>query len=165
MSKRFGRNQKRRMRQEIQALDELRTRDQQAITNLRERIEEHRGFLEYVLDIVGQDSILNPEPRMVGAAAIDHGSKVIYRNYPQFHVNDSNFDTVRDYISHVLQTRVVLDRMRGAVHFLASMRNGDVWYAMTDEAIASMSNRQLEAVMHQHIARQLAHQLALELKR
>ena len=165
MSKRFGRNQKRRMRQAIEALEKLRTRDQQAIVSMRTRVEDHRRFLEYILDIVGQDSILNPEPRMVDAAAIDRGSKVIYRSYPQFHVDDSNLDTVRDFISHVLQTRVVLDRMRGAVHFLASMRNGDVWYAMTDEAIAAMSNRQLEAVIHQHIARQLAHQLSLELKR
>ena len=165
MSKRFGRNQKRRMRQELESLDKLRTRDQQAIANMRARIDDHRRFLEYILDIVGQDSILNPEPRMVDAAAIDRGSKVIYRSYPQFHVNDSNLDTVRDYISHALQTRVILDRMRGSLHFLASMRNGDVCYAMTDEAIATMPTQQLKAVLHQHIARQLAHQLALELKR
>ena len=165
MSKRFGRNQKRRMRQEIQALGERRTQDRRTIDSLYSRVDDHRRFLEYILDIVGQDSILNPEPRMVDAMEIDRGSKVIYRSYPQFHVNDSNLDTVRDYVSHALRTRVILDRVRGAIHFLASMRNGDVWYAMTDKAIATMSTRQLEAMLHQHIARQLAHQLALELKR
>ena len=165
MSKRFGRNQKRRMRQETQALEELRKHDKQAIDNLRSRIDDHRGFLEYILDLVGQDSILNPEPRMVDAMEIDRGSKVIYRSYPQFHVNDSNLDTVRDYVSHALRTRVILDRVRGAVHFLASMRNGDVVYALTDEAIATMSAQRLTAVLHKHIARQLAHQLALVLKR
>ena len=165
MSKRFRRNQKRRMRQEIEALGSLREHDQLAIDNLRSRVDDHRGFLEYILDLVGQDSILNPEPRMVDAAAIDHGSKVIYRSYPQFHVNDSNLDTVRDYISHALQTRVILDRMRGSLHFLASMRNGDVAYALTNEAIATMSTQRLTAVLHEHIARQLARQLALELKR
>ena len=165
MSKRFGRNQKRRMRQEIQALGERRTQDRRTIDNLRTRAEDHRRFLEYILDIVGQDSILNPEPRMVDATEIDRGSKVIYRNYPQFHVNDSNLDTVRDYASHTLRTRVILDRMRGSLHFLASMRNGDVAYALTNEAIATMSTQRLTAVLHEHIARQLARQLALELKR
>ena len=37
MSKRFGRNQKRRMRQELESLDKLCTRDQQAIANMRAR--------------------------------------------------------------------------------------------------------------------------------
>ena len=64
MSKRFGRNQKRRMRQEIEALDVLRKHDKRTIDDLRSRVDDHRDFLEYILDLVGQDSILNPEPRM-----------------------------------------------------------------------------------------------------
>ena len=102
---------------------------------------------------------------MVDATAIDRGSKVIYRSYPQFHVGDSSLDMVRDFISHVLQTRVVRSALCSAMHFRARLRGGEVTYALTDEAIATMSTRQLEAVLHRHIARQLAHQLALELKR
>ena len=45
MSKRFGRNQKRRMRQELEALGVLREHDKRAIDNLRSRLD-HRLALE-----------------------------------------------------------------------------------------------------------------------
>ena len=45
MSKRFGRNQKRRMRQEIEALGVLREHDKRAIDNLRSRLD-HRLAME-----------------------------------------------------------------------------------------------------------------------
>ena len=165
MSKRFGRNQKRRMRQETQALDELRTRDQQAITNLRERIEEHRGFLEYVLDIVGHGSILNPVPHPLVWAGGNGQMRIPVLGEPLNIWSPSSVESIQTTILHALGTRIILDRMRGSLHFLASMRNGDVAYALTNEAIATMSTQRLTAVLHKHIARQLAHQLALELKR
>ena len=79
--------------------------------------------------------------------------------------SSSSVEYGKTIIVNALMTRVVLDRMRGSLHFLASMRNGDVAYALTNEAIATMSTQRLTAVLHEHIARQLARQLALELKR
>ena len=164
MSKRFGRNQKRRMRQETQALEELRKHDKQAIDNLRSRIDDHRDFLEYILDLVGQDSILNPEPRQLSWSGGGDQMRIPLPGHP-LNIWSSSVEYVQTTIVNALGTRVVLDRMRGSLHFLASMRNGDVAYALTNEAIATMSTQRLTAVLHKHIARQLAHQLALELKR
>ena len=165
MSKRFGRNQKRRMRQEIQALGERRTQDRRTIDNLHSRVYDHRGFLEYILDLVGQDSILNPEPRQLSWLGDGDQLRIPLPGYPLNIWNSSSVEYVQTTIVNALGTRVFLDRMRGSLHFLASMRNGDVAYALTDEAIATMSTQQLTAVLHKHIARQLARQLALELKR
>jgi len=165
MSKRFGRNQKRRMRQEIEALDSLRKVGLSCIEHQRSLLEDHRNFLRHVIELVGEDSILNFEPRTVDATATDHGSKVIRRSYPQFWVNDQNIDMVRDVISHVLQTRIVQDRLKGAMHFRARLGNGDVNYTLTDRAIAMLTTRQLTARLQDEISYQLAHQLALELKR
>ena len=164
MSKRFGRNQKRRMRQEIEALDVLRKRDKLAIDNLRSRVEDHRGFLEYILDLVGQDSILNPEPRQISWSGDGAQIRIHLPDHP-INIWSSSVEFVQTTIVNALETRVVLDRMRGSLHFLVSMRNGDVAYSLTNEAIATMSTQQLTTVLHKHIARQLARQLALALKR
>ena len=165
MSKRFGRNQKRRMRQELESLEKLRTQDRRTIDNLRSRIDEHRGFLEYILDLVGPDSILNPEPRQLSWLGSGDQMRIPLPGHPLNIWSSSSVEYVQTTIVNALRTRVLLDRMRGSLHFLASMRNGDVVYALTDEAIATMSAQRLTAVLHKHIARQLAHQLALELKR
>ena len=165
MSKRFGRNQKRRMRQELASLDKLRTRDQQAIDNLRTRVEDHRRFLEYALELVGPDSILNPEPRMVETSGYGDQTRILVYRAPLNIWHDHAVAKVESTLVRALNTSIVRSALRPAMHFRARLRGGEVAYALTDEAIATMSTRQLEAVLHQHIARQLAHQLALELKR
>ena len=165
MSKRFGRNQKRHMRQEIQALEELRKHDKQTIDNLRSRIDDHWDFLEYILELVGQDSILNSEPRQLRWLGGGDQMRIPLPGHPLNVWSSSSVEYVQTTIVNALRTQVVLDRMRGSLHFLASMRNGDVAYALTNEAIATMPTQRLTAVLHEHIARQLARQLALELKR
>ena len=165
MSKRFGRNQKRHMRQEIQALEELRKHDKQTTNNLRSRIDDHWDFLEYILELVGQDSILNSEPRQLRWLGGGDQMRIPLPGHPLNVWSSSSVEYVQTTIVNALRTQVVLDRMRGSLHFLASMRNGDVAYALTNEAIATMSTQRLTAVLHEHIARQLARQLALELKR
>ena len=165
MSKRFGRNQKRRMRQEIQAIETLRTRDLRAIHNLQEMVEGHRRFLEYALELVGQDCILNPEPRIVETSGYGDQTRVPVYREPLNIWHDRAVAKVESTLVRALNTRVVKNSLRPAMHFRARLRGGEVAYALTDEAIATMSTQQLKAVLHQHIARQLAHQLSLELKR
>ena len=165
MSKRFGRNQKRRMRQEIEALDVMREHDKRTIDNLRSRVEDHRRFLEYALELVGPDSILNPEPRIIGTSGHGDQTRVTVYREPLNIWDDRAEAKVESTLVRALNTEIVKSVLRPAMHFRARLRGGEVAYALTDEAIAAMATRQLEAVLHQHIARQLAHQLALELKR
>lgn len=165
MSKRFGRNQKRRMRQEIEALDVMRGHDKRTIDNLRSRVEDHRRFLEYALELVGPDSILNPEPRMVETSGYGDQTRVPVYREPLNIWHDRAVAKVESTLVRALNTEVVKSALRPAMHFWAQLRDGEAAYALTDEAIATMSTQQLEAVLHKHIARQLAHQLALVLKR
>lgn len=165
MSKRFGRNQKRRMRQEIEALGERRTQDRRTIDNLYSRVDDHRRFLEYALELVGPDSILNPEPRMVETSGCSDQTRVPVYRVPLNIWNGRAVAKVESTLVHALNTQVVRSALRPAMHFRARLGSGEVAYALTDEAIATMSTQQLTAVLHKHIARQLAHQLALELKR
>ena len=165
MSKRFGRNQKRRMRQEIEALDVMREHDKRAIDNLRSRVEDHRRFLEYALELVGPDSILNPEPRIVETYGYGDQTRVPVYREPLNIWHDRAVAKVESTLVRALNTQVVRSALCPAMHFRARLRGGEVAYALTDEAIATMPTRRLEAVLHEHIARQLAHQLALVLKR
>ena len=164
MSKRFGRNQKRRMREALLANEELRKAGLQTISALRSRIEDGLGFLEYVLEIVGEESILNPEP-FDNRVQKYNFPKIVFRNFPRFCPDEGTVACVQDVIANALETRVVLDRLKGAIHFRARLGNGDVAYALSDQAIAVMTTRQLAARLQQEISYQLANELAKELKR
>ena len=164
MSKRFGRNQKRRMREALLASEEMRKAGLQTISHMRSRIEDGLGFLEYVLEIVGEESILNPEP-FDNRVQKYNFPKIVFRNFPRFCPDEGTVACVQDVIANALETRVVLDRLKGAIHFRARLGNGDVAYALSDQAIAVMTTRQLAARLQQEISYQLANELAKELKR
>ena len=164
MSKRFGRNQKRRMREALLAGEELRKAGLQTISHMRSLLEDRRLFLEYVLDIVGEESILNPEP-FDNRVQKYNFPKIVFRNFPRFCPDEGTVACVQNVIANVLETRVVLDRLRGAIHFRARLGNGDVAYAISDQAIAVMTTRQLAARLQHEISYQLANELAKELKR
>lgn len=164
MSTRFGRNQKRRMREALLAGEELRKAGLQTISYMRSLLEDRRLFLEYVLDIVGEESILNPEP-LDNRVQRYNFPKIVFRNFPRFSPDEGTVACVQNVIANVLETRVVLDRLKGAIHFRARLGNGDVAYALSDQAIAMMPTRQLAARLQQEISYQLANELAKELKR
>ena len=164
MSKRFGRNQKRRMREALLASEELRKAGLQTINALRSRIEDGLGFLEYVLEIVGGESILNPEPPDNQVQEYNF-PKIVFQSSPLFCPNERAVACVQNVIANALETRVVLDRLKGAIHFRARLGNGDVAYAISDQAIAVMTTRQLAARLQHEISYQLANELAKELKR
>ena len=164
MSKRFGRNQKRRMREALLASEELRKAGLQTIGHMRSRLEDYRRFLEYVLDIVGEESILNPEPP-ADRVQKHNFPKIVFQSFPRFCPDEGTVACVQNVIANALETRVVLDRLKGAIHFRARLGNGDVAYALSDQAIAVMTTRQLAARLQQEISYQLANELAKELKR
>ena len=164
MSTRFGRNQKRRMREALLAGEELRKAGLRTISHMRSLLEDRRLFLEYVLDIVGEESILNPEPHDNRVQKYNF-PKIVFRTFPRFSPDERTVACVQDVIANVLETRVVLDRLKGAIHFRARLGNGNVAYALSDQAIALMPTRQLAARLQQEISYQLANELAKELKR
>ena len=164
MSKRFGRNQKRRMRGALLASEDLRKAGLQTIGAMRGRLEGYRGFLEYVLEIVGEESILNPEP-FDNRTQEYNFPKIVFQSFPRFCPDEGTVACVQNVIANALETRVVLDRLKGAIHFRARLGNGDVVYALSDRAVAVMTTRQLAARLQQEISYQLANELAKELKR
>ena len=164
MSKRFGRNQKRRMREALLASEGLRKAGLQTISAMRSRLEDHQRFLEYVLEIVGEESILNPEPPADRVQKYNF-PKIVFQSFPRFCPDEGTVACVQNVIANALETRVVLDRLKGAIHFRARLGNGDVVYALSDRAIAVMTTRQLAARLQQEISYQLANELAKELKR
>ena len=164
MSTRFGRNQKRRMREALLAGEELRKAGLRTISHMRSLLEDRRLFLEYVLDIVGEESILNPEP-LDNRVQKYNVPKIVFRNFPRFSPDEGTVACVQNVILNVLETRVVLDRLKGAIHVRTRLGNGDVAYALSDQAIALMPTRQLAARLQQEISYQLANKLAKELKR
>lgn len=163
MSKRFGRNQKRRMRRAIEIFEKQRTQDQHAIDNLKDRVDSHREFFEYVLDIVGPNSVINPEPAGVEFGA-DYDMRTAVYTEPINPWSDTSIAKAQTTVVHALHTAAVKDKLRGAMHFRVRLRNGEVRYALTDEAIAALPKHVLERVLHREITRQMAHCLAAELK-
>ena len=117
------------MREALLAGEELRKAGLRTISYMRSLLEDRRLFLEYVLDIVGEESILNPEP-LDNRVQKYNFPKIVFRNFPRFSPDEGTVACVQDVIANVLETRVVLDRLKGAIHFRARLGNGDVVYAI-----------------------------------
>ena len=167
MSKRFGRNQKRKMREALLASEAGRALDSHLILAMRQKLNDHMRFLGYIIEIVGPDSVINPEPRLINMRG--EGSSFRVPIYPTLsHIQNMDarsLEQVRDTIVHVLETHVAQGTFDDAVHFCVRLRNGDFAYALSDRAIAMMPMQELTDRLHQNISQLLAHQLARELKR
>lgn len=167
MSKRFGRNQRRCLREALvnaKASDDM---NRGLLVYQRQKINDLKMFIDEVIAIVGNGSILNPHPRVV------HGIGRDRRNFdvpvlPPLSFN--NFEVscdehARVITLNILETAVAKDKFSEALHFRVQLADEKVMYSMSKSAVLNTPKAVLIERLHREIARQLAHQLAEVLKR
>lgn len=163
MSRRFGRNQKRRLREEAVKWQQTNERNEGLLRYNREKLQAAESFIQYVLDLLGPDNIANPEPRRVMTNA--EGPSYHAIDYGPLRFGSQSCEMAQMTVMNALETQVVRDHFKGAIHVRAVMRNENVCYSMSDAAIRIQPQHNLHARLSIEIARQIAPQLAKALKR
>lgn len=167
MSKRYGRNQKRRARERIAQLEAARASDQGLLAHVRRELEDAEQAIDHARKVLGNDVALPPiergyHPNPLGGdfrvAEQMRSFSCSYENAPVF-LEDK-----------IIQMRQLLSRIEfrdypRAVHFYVRLDDGNVAYAIDERAFMQMGREELEATLLGPISRELARHLARHLSK
>jgi hypothetical protein len=192
MSSRFGRNKRRRAREQLAAAQAMLAQANEAIGELtlaklvhsqllhglRADLDQRDQFLRDVGEIVGRTSILAGQPvklnykferarNSMGRTAPGENSLVVY---PEFlfdwrqPIEDAETCTVQTEIMELLDVQVVVDQLRPMMHAYVTMADESVAYGLTHTAIRRMTRAELKAHLQDKVAAELLELLTVRLK-
>ena len=171
MSRRFGRNQKRRMRAQMtelqQQVEELRMA-QEMNEGLQDEMWRRNSALEEILehcrDVLGNDVALPPQQSNERITPDSSGRFLIERQPPMVGLGDCPLSGMTiDMVTRVMWTLMadVEDQRNrdGCVHLYVRLADETVAYTIAEEALARLSEDQLEKTIVVQMARALSIQL------
>ncbi len=169
MSKRFGRNQKRAMRNKIQNQENLLNAHIDQIGSLNTRLHQANEIINLTADILGQ--------HFVGLPVKTNEVKELLRRYEYaIHQPVSNLlpalhNPMADLVDAALgyiethQGVVYADELRDQVHMRYTSESGDVAYGLSNMAWCRLSEDQLVKLVKDQIAPDMAKLLVRERKK
>lgn len=169
MSKRYGRNQKRRARERIAQLQSAYAREQGLLARISGQLRDAEDVIDHARSVLGNDVALPPVMR--GNHPEPLGGDFLMAEPPAIHVLSCIGDEAMPLTLEmkVIQMRQLLAGLefqdyRGALHFYVQLDDGRAAYAIDERAFAQMPREQLAATLHGPIAKALARLLADHLK-
>ena len=168
MSKRFGRNQKRAMRQQINAAQEQSEKFEHAhqmSLGLQKytsaRLEEAASTLRLVAEILGKNFVaLEPEQINVYGHSVPM-PRPQPRNIQRMHSTEIIESVTESLLNFKLcEFKAELDALRENIHFRYITPAGDVGYAINAQEWLKMPRRVRIEFAQREIARDMAHNLA-----
>lgn len=185
MSRRFGRNQRRRAREaqaalqaendallgEIDSLRDMMAADRQLLCEQGEKIRAADDFTRKVGNLVGRRSIIAGEPpririRMPIADALVFGFLMDQPRlaFPRLLDDSSVIGDIRAQVLRVLDVRAAADYFSRMVHIEAELDNQKVRYAVSDEMLHELNAQELAEIISRPLIQMLA-QVVKEAKR
>lgn len=175
MSRRYGRNQRRRARECIAELEaELAQAKVRNVALLAEkyillnRIEKAEDFQREVAQIVGREAIIAGAPVVLdyryNRKTDQDCIEIIPRQLFSFASRSADYaeiEAVRRETLHLLDVTAVADVMRHQMQAYVKLADGAIAYGISATALRRMT----DAELRRHIVEPMAYQLALELKR
>ena len=166
MSKRYGRNQKRRARERIAQLEAARVMDQGLLAHVRRGLNDAEQVIDHARKVLGNDVSLPPierghHPNPLG------GDFQTPEQMRSFSWSDERSPMLLEH--KVIQMRQLLSRIEfrdqlrdnsREVHFYVRLDDGNVAYAIDERAFLQMRCEELEATLLGPISRELARHLA-----
>lgn len=154
MSKRFGRNQKRRMREEIAAVTAARATDGLLLRDMRRQLDEAHDFAEAVREAVGRNAIIAGVPNRINYK-MPEGERSFYQPapMPRHAINyepaimDVDSYAFRNEVMHLLDIEAVRSVVAMEQHVLVNLADHRVGYAISAEALRRLSERELRNVI------------------
>ena len=169
MSKRYGRNQRRRARERIAQLELSNGMGQSLLEHAHRRLADAEAVIDHARSVLGHDVAL--PPLMRGDHPMPLGG--------DFRIEDPNvrmpaYWSGSESVSMTMEMKILQMRelvafierqdLSRAVHFYVQLDDGQAAYAIDDRAFSSMRRDHLEATLRGPISQALARHLADFLK-
>lgn len=174
MSRRFGRNQRRRAREALADSDKKIVQlqsgmmmDRALLSHQSEKIRKAEEFAREIADIVGRFSIIAGEPVRMAGVCFDRMQ--IYAKESQSYASYNSFDFsptefLRSETLRLLKIKAVSGIFKSKMHVMVTLADKTVGYCLTESALHGMSAEWIERRIAPEIARQLAQYLKLAYK-
>lgn len=174
MSKRFGRNQRRRAREALASAQVEVHRWQYAhdmarglAHDLNVKLEEARATIAEAKEIAGEMSALFPvvETHAPWPREVAERGAMFLTGYPKRHAPPNHvFDTWQQVALPVLLARVDFNALREQVHAKLVFPDGSSGYAISRSALQTLSEKQLRERVLRVVAPDLVRHLVVQLK-
>lgn len=189
MSRRFGRNRRRRAREALalsqsmlQAADSNASRISAALRNAQADLAERDAFIREVGEIVGRTAIIAGLPTKLNYkhhrargdwSRTGPGENSLRIHVPQpmpsfepsLNVQHTELSKVQDEILELLDIDLVADKMRPVIHARVTMADESVAYAISHAAIRRLTRGELQKRLALAIAEEMAAVLVDRLQR
>lgn len=172
MSRRYGRQQRRKHREQIAALDKraewFEKQAFEATRNASLAIDDMKAVVAHATRILGENHVaLPPQEKEVSGG---FPQMMAFREREPYRIrwtSDTIANTIRILTAMLdrLEFGVTHDNLRGDVHFYAALHGKRIGYVISDLAIARMSRESLGAMLTQEIAARIGNDLAEALKK
>lgn len=161
MSRRFGRNQRRRAREELAVqvarvaqLTESMGMDRELLKKQAAHLREAVDYAGEVAEMVGREAVIAGAPTKLNGEVFD-GMRFAPLAPPQFasFAVDMPVQYIRSETLRLLKMETVADRMRGQVHFRVTLADKVAGYTISESALQRMSEGEIERRVTPEIAR------------
>lgn len=158
MSRRFGRNQKRRMRAELAAAQETGVKLERTISSIRAAGQDNEYAVKLTADILGQHFVALPPQQMKMSRGIGQLVKLQKMEDPRCLTYAGAQDFAPQLCSALMELETFdvsahKNELRDMVHLRVQNQRGEWAYAISRAA--------LENVPHDYLVRKIAHELAI----
>ena len=163
MSRRFGRNQRRRLREEVESakadaarFEAASTMNQALAAHMREELKEFRCAFEEIRECLGPHHIL------LGKAQPSQGRNFIEPSLLGHEITSDS--KLRIVTVGIVEVAVRRDDVRRAIHAKLERDGVAVIYSLSDEAVNLLSPAQLELVIYKEVAPSIVKGFVREIK-
>jgi hypothetical protein len=162
MSKRYGRNQKRKARERIAALQQLSVQAMREVAGLTTNLRSARAEIDRAKRLAIPFCALFEPTVTQGYGDPSDGQPHYMRELPQFKLSDLGAEvigpdtTVRDIPLDLVYTYLDEDRLRNMRHARVTYGSGEVCYSLSRETMANMPREYLVDLLTREISGQLA---------
>lgn len=168
MSKRFGRNQKRAMRLQLQQKDNLIEKQVESMQLLKNDLSHANHVINLTADILGEYFVSLPVKTTEVEEIQERYQFCLKRphhefNYDRVSMKMNMLEYTLDYLD-TYQASTYTDELRSMIHLRYRSINGEVAYGFTDKAWTMLSEHHLVPLKTKFIAEEMAKHLTKERK-
>lgn len=169
MSKRFGRNQKRAMRLQIQSQAELIERNKNALGSIKTDLNQANEIINLTAEILGEHFISLPV-KTKEVEEIQGRYRYSVRMPPISYVSHGEM-AIRSFVDNMLsyiethEANIFVDELRHTIHMRYQSLSGRAAYGLSEKAWRSLSEDQLVVLIKEQIAHDMARLLVRERKK
>lgn len=171
MSKRFVRNQKREMREQIEQLEQSIKMTNAIFDRVRRERDALRETVERTEQVLGQHFISLPVKTLEVKEILDRFQAIQLQPYNFFIHSRSNemqamvLESLHYLEMETHQSSLHVDELRGTIHMRYRSVSGDVAYSISDDAWRKLPEAHLIELLKQQIAPEMAQHLIRERKK